>query len=229
VSAPTGDDSPFELFVTDGTDPRANLALERELLREVDVGLRPQTVRLWIDDECLVRGPHRSRCSGWYHEQRARELGIPVYTRSTGGGCVYHDVGNVNWSFYLRRAEGYVGYPRLYRWCAAFIIEALEALGLGASFAVPNRIDISGRKVSGLAARALQHATLVHGTLLVSTNLERLEELCIPPPGCPPVVRLCDFDSRLTVARVIESLLAALDAKVPPSPNPIGPSGWNVQ
>jgi lipoate---protein ligase len=215
----SGREGPFAVLISERTDPRANLALERELLREVDLGLRPQTVRLWIDDECSVRGPHRSRCSGWYREQRARELGIPVYTRSTGGGCVYHDVGNLNWSFYLRRAEGYVGYPRLYRSCAAFITEALGALGLGASFAALNRIDISGRKVSGLAARAVQHATLVHGTLLVSTDLERLEELCIPPPGCPPVARLCDFDSRLTVARVIESLLAALDAKVPPSPS----------
>ena len=200
----------FDVLITERTDPAANLALERELLREVDAGARPETVRLWVNEECLVRGPHRSRSSGWYQEERARELGIRVYTRSTGGGCVYHDHGNLNWSFYLRHAEGYVGYPKLFRWCSAFVIEALQALGIDASFGAPNRIDVSGRKVSGLAARALRDAALVHGTLLVATDLERVDALCIPPPGCPPVARICDFDSRVTVAKVIEGIVAVL-------------------
>ncbi len=205
-------DSVFELLVTDGTDPRANLALERKLLRDVDLGLRPPAVRLWIDEECLVRGPHRSPTSGWYREQLARQLGVRVHTRPTGGGCVYHDRGNLNWSFYLRRTEGYVGYPKLFRWCADFVVEALRALGLQACFAAPNRIDVAGRKVSGLAARALQHAVLVHGTLLVSSNLDRLDALCTPPPGCPPVARICDFDPRLTIGRASDALAAVLTA-----------------
>ncbi len=200
----------FDIIVTERTDPAANLALERELLREVEDGLRAETVRLWVNDECLVRGPHRSRSSGWYHEARVRELGVQVHTRSTGGGCVYHDHGNLNWSFSLRQSEGYVGYPSLFRWCAGFVIEALRALGIDASFGVPNRIDVAGRKVSGLAARALRHASLVHGTLLIATDLERVDALCIPPPGCPPVARLCEFNSNLTVPEVIESIVRVL-------------------
>ena len=205
-------DSAFELLVTQSTDPRTNLRLDRKLLRDVDRGLRAPAVRLWINDECLVRGPHRSPTSGWYRKRLARELGVRVHTRPTGGGCVYHDRGNLNWSFYLRRTEGYVGYPKLFRWCADFVVEALRALGLQASFAAPNRIDIAGRKVSGLAARALQHAALVHGTLLVSSNLERVNALCIRPPGCPPVARICDFDPRLTVPQVSDAIAGVLTA-----------------
>ena len=160
--------------------------------------------------ELEVRQKRRSRTSGWYHEEQARRLGIPLHTRSTGGGCVYHDHGNLNWSFYLRRAEGYVGHAKLFRWCSAFVIEALGALGIDASFAEPNRIDVAGRKVSGLAARAVQRAALVHGTLLVSTDLERLDSLCIPPPGCPPVIRICDIDPRVNVGTVIDSIKGAL-------------------
>ncbi len=200
---------PFEILLTDRTNPDANLALEWQLLREVDAGARPETLRLWVNDECLVRGPHRSRLTGWYREQRARELEIPVYTRLTAGGCVYQDRGNLNWSFYLRRAGGFVAYSKLFRECAAWVIEALRRLGIDASFGAPNRIDVVGRKVSGLAARALRQATLVHGTLLIATNLERLEALCIPPPGCPPVGRICDFDSRLTLATVVESIVSS--------------------
>jgi lipoate---protein ligase len=204
---------PFDVLITERTDPAANLSTEWNLLREVDAGARPETMRLWVNEECLVRGPHRSQSSGWYHEERARDLGVRVYTRSTGGGCVYHDQGNLNWSFYLRHAEGYVGYPRLFRSCSAFVIEALRALGIDASFGTPNRIDVNGRKVSGLAARALRKAVLVHGTLLVATDLERVEALCIPPPGCPPVARICDFDSRVTVAEVIQNIVAVVSAE----------------
>src|SRR6516164_4608646 len=53
-------DSAFELLITSSTDPRTNLRLERRLLHDVDRGLRAPAVRLWINDECLVRGPHRS-------------------------------------------------------------------------------------------------------------------------------------------------------------------------
>lgn len=201
---------PFDILVAESTDPAANLAFEWQLLREVDAGSRPQTVRLWVNDECLVRGPHRNQSFGWYHEERARELGIRVYTRPTGGGCVYHDHGNLNWSFYVRRAQGYVDYLKLFRWCSAYVIEALRALGIAASLEGRNRIDLAGRKVSGLAARALRDAALVHGTLLIATDLARLETLCIPPPGCPPVTRICDFDCRLTVAKVIDSILEML-------------------
>jgi lipoate-protein ligase A len=202
---------PFEILLPDGTEPGPNLALEWQLLREVDAGVRPETLRLWVNDECLVRGPHRTRLSGWFDEPRARELGIPVYTRLTGGGCVYHDRGNLNWSFFLRRSGGFVAYSKLFRECAAWVIEALRRLGVEASFGAHNRIDVVGRKVSGLAGRSLQQATLVHGTLLVSANLKRLESLCIPPQGCPPVARICDFDSRLTLERVIESIVSSVE------------------
>lgn len=198
----------LRILVTEETDAGANLALEDALLREVDAGGGPDTLRLWIDDECIVRGRRRSRLCGWHEEERARELGVRVYARSTGGGSVYHDRGNVNWSFYLRRTEGYLGSTKLFRWCSGVIVAALRGLGVDATFSAPNRIDVAGRKVSGMAARAALRAALVHGTLLVSTDIDRLNALCIPPPGCPPVTRLCDLDPRLTVAEVVRGIAA---------------------
>jgi lipoate-protein ligase A len=192
----------LRVLVTAETDAEANLALEEKLLLEVEADARPDTLRLWIANECIVRGPNRSGSSGWHDEELARQLGIRVYTRTTGGGSVYFDPGNLNWSFYLRRTEGFVGARKLFRACAAVIVESLRTLGIDATFALPNRLDVAGRKISGMASRASLGAVLIHGTLLVSTDLDRLNALCIPPPGCPRVARLCDFDPRLTVAAV---------------------------
>jgi len=195
------------VLIETGTDPVRNLSLEDQLLQEVEDGTRPESSRLWVSDRCLVRGPNRSCRSGWHLEEVADRLGVSILPRSTGGGTVYHDPGNLNWSFYLRRAEGFVGAARLFRAAAALVLEGLAALGIEGRFAPPNRIDVADRKVSGLASRASLGAVLVHGTLLVATDLEPLNALCIPPPGCPPVVNLRDLRPGLTVP-VVRQVLA---------------------
>ena len=205
----------MDILLAEGTDPERNLALEDELLREVELGARPATFRLWVNEPCLVRGPNRARTNGWYHEDRARERGVRVLTRTSGGGCVYHDHGNLNWSFYLPRVEGWVGAARLFRPCAGLVVDALRALGVAAEFAPPNRIDAAGWKISGLAARATQGASLVHGTLLVATDLELLNALCIPPPGCPPVANLAELRPGLTLAGIARALATLVAASAP--------------
>lgn len=195
----------LELLVTPGTDPLVNLALEDALLAEVEAGSRGDTLRLWVNEACLVRGPHRTSRSGWHRPERAAEVGVRILERSTGGGTVYHDPGNLNWSFYLRRSAGYFGAAGLFRTCAGAVIEVLRSLGIEAAFAAPNRIDVGDRKVSGLSARACLDAVLVHGTLLVSSDLDRLNALCIYPPGCPPAQNLCAFRPSLSVADVVRA------------------------
>jgi lipoate-protein ligase A len=90
----------------------------------------------------------------------------------------------------------------------------LRPLGIDAAFAAPNRIDAAGRKVSGIAARASLEAVLVHGTLLVTSDIQRLNALCIYPPGCPRVVNLADLRPGLEVADVRQAIerFAALRA-----------------
>ena len=88
-------------------------------------------------------------------------------------------------------------------------------------------IDLAGRKISGLAARAASQATLVHGTLLVSTDLERIEALCILPPGCPRVARSCDFESRLSVAGVMDPIAGALAEAARAEPVGLRHGAWS--
>jgi len=211
---------PLDVLVSPETDPEVNLALEETLFQEVEAGLRLETLRLWVNDECLVRARRQSSRCGWHDERRVRELEVRVCIRSTGGGSVYHDRGNLNWSFYLRREESFVAPVHVFRACSETIIQALRPLGIDATFAPPNRIEVTGRKISGMAARATLHALLVHGTLLVSTDLHRLNAICIPPPDTPPVGRLCDVNPKLSVDDVIRSIVAlAAEATNGPKPS----------
>jgi lipoate-protein ligase A len=191
-------------------DPHSNLGRESELFEAVDRCALPEALRFWINSRCLVRGRARTARYGWYREDRVREVNIPVVERSTGGGVVYNDVGNLNWSFFFKTSGAFVSPTTAFGQASAYIISALNNLGVKASFAPPNRIDVSGRKISGMAAKSTAKTLLVHGTLLLNSNLEELNFLCVPPPGCPPVSNVNEFAKNIDSDRVTPEVLAVL-------------------
>ncbi|MHC4598449.1 MAG: lipoate--protein ligase family protein [Planctomycetota bacterium] len=179
-----------------GTGDRAalaNLADDERLFRFVSEDA-PSAWRLYVNPPCVVLGKHQ-------HVERevnltvATRRGTPVLKRFTGGGAVYHDEGNLNFTVCERASPGGSCLP-LYERYTSWLRELLEALGLETRGA-GNRVDVAGRKVSGLAARVGKRAALVHGTVLVSSDLERLREHLdvpqnqfrdLPPPARPHVV-----------------------------------------
>jgi lipoate---protein ligase len=191
-------------------DPARNLAREDELLRLAEEGEDAELLRFWINSECLVRGKARNPRYGWYDEALARSLGVKVIERTTGGGVVYHDEGNLNWSFFLKNSGRLLSPTQMFEGVSKYVIGALDELGVPARFAPPNRIDVHGRKVSGMAARSTPKVRLVHGTLLVDSDLERLNRLCIPPAGCPPVANVKEWAGRVDVADVAKAFVKAL-------------------
>ena len=191
-------------------DPASNLTRETELFAKVEGGVLPEVARFWINSECLVRGEARSAKYGWYREEVAARMEIPVLTRSTGGGVVFHDEGNLNWSFFLRNSGPFPSPTAAFDAGSGYIVKALERQGIRAKFSPPNRIDVSGRKVSGMAARFTVQTILVHGTLLIHSNLEKLNALCIPPVGCPPVSNLIEWRSHIDADSVVDSVVAVL-------------------
>jgi len=192
------------------SDPASNLKLESEIFERVNGGELPEILRFWVNSPCLVRGPAKTPGHGWYNEKLAADLKIPIFTRSSGGGVVYHDEGNLNWSFFLHSPGSFLAPRAAYELGANHIIGALQTLGAAALFAPPNRIDVSGHKVSGIAARFTPRALLVHGTLLLSTDLDRLNALCIPPPDCPPVANLSSWVSGISAGMVEEAVTMEL-------------------
>jgi lipoate---protein ligase len=101
---------------------------------------------------------------------RARERGIRVYRRTSGGGAVYHDTGNLNWCWIV--LGGLQDRERL----LGPILRVLRDLGIAAEEGPRSGIYAGQHKIGGTASAAGRGVLLFHGTLLVSTNLEDLKE-----------------------------------------------------
>ena len=200
----------IRVFVDEVTDPAANVAAEDHIFGQVERRELSEALRFWKNTECLIRGKVRNPRYGWYNEELAMRLNVPVVERSTGGGVVYNDLGNLNWSFYFESNGEVLSPETLFRKASVFVVGALRQGGFDARFSPPNRIDVGGKKVSGLAARSTRAAHLVHGTLLVNSNLDRLNKLCISPPGCPPVSNLIEWLPEISDEVLEQALMESL-------------------
>ena len=102
---------------------------------------------------------------------------VDIVRRKSGGGCVYSDSGNIMISYVSRRGDVSEVFDR---YMTAFS-EALRVLGVPAEKSGRNDIMVKGRKISGNAFHQLPDRSIVHGTLLYSTDLEALTEAIKPP------------------------------------------------
>lgn len=106
-----------------------------------------------------------------------RKAGVQVVRRKSGGGCVYSDMGNLMVSYISGRGEVSAVFDRYMSALAA----SLCSIGLPAVGSSRNDLMVGGRKVSGNAFHQLPDRSIVHGTLLYSTDLEALTEAIRPP------------------------------------------------
>lgn len=106
-----------------------------------------------------------------------REHGVEVVRRKSGGGCVYSDKGNIMLSYVSRRGDVSEVFERYLDALTA----CLRTLGLDAYKSGRNDVMIGDRKVSGNAFHQLPDRSIVHGTLLYSTDFDALEQALLPP------------------------------------------------
>lgn len=148
------------------TDPAVNLAAEEWLLRQTD----QDVFMLWRNAPSVIVGRNQNT-RGQVNEDFVRERRIPVVRRLTGGGAVFHDLGNVNYTFIrLGQTDRDIDFRRF----TAPIIEALAAMGVTSTFEGRNDLAIAGLKISGNAQFMLHDRVLHHGTLLFSAVMADL-------------------------------------------------------
>jgi len=150
------------------TDPYYNLAAEEYLLKTA----KDDTLLVWRNEACVVVGKHQNTLRE-IDPDFVERYKLPVIRRISGGGTVYHDPGNINFSFiFTKRKENLIDFKEFTRPIIAF----LEHCGLKASFEGKNNILVNDVKVSGNAAHLHKNKVLYHGTLLFSSDLEVLNK-----------------------------------------------------
>ena len=158
-------------LVFSSLDPALNLALEEQLFLSLPPE-HPAYFLLWQNGPSIIVGRHQCTAEEINAEFVRRE-NLPVVRRITGGGAVYHDTGNLNFSF-IENARGRekVDFRRYLEPVQA----ALRHVGVRAEISGRNDLEVEGRKVSGSGQRLHRGKALDHGTLLVQADFERLSE-----------------------------------------------------
>ncbi|MFX1369853.1 MAG: biotin/lipoate A/B protein ligase family protein [Promethearchaeota archaeon] len=169
-----------------------NLAVEEALARvNAKLENKMNTLRFWRASSAVVMG--RFQCVHKEADiQFCKEHSIPIARRFTGGGTVYQDSGNLNFSICADQKKPYVKrtLPELYEVFIGGIARGLQEIGISARFD-PFRscIRIGRKKITGTAGWVKQGVSFIHGTLLIDSNLETLQRCLHVPEGQPAYLR----------------------------------------
>ena len=156
------------------TDANYNMAFDEYALEQLP--LDEPLFYLWQNRAAVIIGLNQN-----IHTEvdldYAREHDIMVARRITGGGAVYHDLGNLNYTIVGRSTDMERDYPEY----ARYMLHALQSLGIRAELSGRNDILVDGRKVSGYAKRVYKDRLMVHGTLMYDVDIDRLTRVLTPP------------------------------------------------
>lgn len=126
---------------------------------------------LWQNDNAIIVGKHQNALAE-INLDYVREHDIKVVRRLSGGGAVYHDMGNLNFTF-TRTSDQENDLVDFKRYTQP-IIAVLQELGVNAEFSGRNDIMIEGKKFSGNAEHVFKNKVMHHGTLLFSSNMPNI-------------------------------------------------------
>jgi lipoate-protein ligase A len=152
------------------TDPYSNLALEQVVFDRLD---RSQDYfMLWQNHNSIIVGRHQNTISE-INASFVREKGITVARRLSGGGAVYHDLGNLNFTFVMGIQESR-SLP-LTTYCIP-IQKALAQFGVTVEITGRNDMTVDGKKFSGNAQYIKQGRVMHHGTILYDSDLGMISQ-----------------------------------------------------
>ncbi|QFG00073.1 lipoate--protein ligase [Psychrobacillus glaciei] len=149
------------------TDPRINLAIEEYALKTMDVE-KDSFLLFYINEPSIIIGRNQNTIEEINTEFVEKNGIIPV-RRLSGGGAVYHDLGNLNFSF-LTKDDG--DSFRNFKKFTQPVVDALQKMGVDAELSGRNDILAEGKKISGNAQFSTKGRMFSHGTLMFDTEID---------------------------------------------------------
>ncbi len=195
-----------------GTDPYRNLAEEKILTLHAGEG--ECILFLWQNRDTVVIGRNQNAFAEC-DPKRLKESGVTLARRLSGGGAVFHDTGNLNYSFASRKADSDPGRQ------TGVILRAVRSLGIPAERTGRNDLETGGRKFSGCAFYDIGDGRCHHGTLMLDVDKEKMASALTPPPAKlksrgvasvrSRVVNLCEYRPSLGREETEERLIRAFE------------------
>lgn len=150
------------------TDPRINLAIEEYALKNLDID---ETYLLfYINKPSIIIGKNQNTIEE-VNQEYVEEYDITVVRRLSGGGAVYHDLGNLNFSFITKDdGDSFHNFKKF----TEPVVKALGKLGIQAELSGRNDIMAEGKKISGNAMFATKGRMFSHGTLLFNSEKDHI-------------------------------------------------------
>lgn len=156
-------------------DPYFNMAFDEYCLESLPID--EPVFYLWQNRPAVIIG-FNQEVNTEVNLDYLRANGIELVRRVTGGGAVYHDLGNLNYTIVGRPENLERDYPEY----AAIMMKALQSLGVPATLSGRNDILVEGKKVSGFAKRVCKNRLMVHGTLMYQVDVDVLTHVLNPSP-----------------------------------------------
>ena len=149
-------------------DPQINLAIEEFALKHLDI--EESYLLFYINRPSIIIGRNQNTIEE-INADYVEDNGITVVRRLSGGGAVYHDLGNLNFSF-ITKDDGDSFHN--FRKFTEPVIQALKKLGVSAELSGRNDIEANGKKISGNAMFATKGRMFSHGTLLFNSEMDHV-------------------------------------------------------
>ena len=158
----------MKYLLNPSTDPYFNLALDEYALRFIND--KDDFFFLWQNHPSIIIGKNQTTLNE-INQSFVKDNNITVARRVSGGGAVYHDLGNLNFTFIMNVDNpGIVNYKKF----VAPVVEALNQMGVKAEPSGRNDILVDGLKISGNAQRFANGKLMHHGTIMYDVNIENL-------------------------------------------------------
>jgi len=200
----------YTIVISKKYDAHFNQAVEAALLKRALCG--EVILYLWANDNAVFIGKHQNAFLECDLDKLKQNGGVAA-RRITGGGAVYHDKGNLNYSFIAPS----IAYDEQKHF--SVIVTALNGLGLDVELSGRNDMTLNGKKFSGNAFLRGKDVSLHHGTLLIKSDYEKIEtyltasKIKLKSKGVSSVasrvINLSEIKENLTKEAVIEAINAA--------------------